>query len=217
MLCQVFDLPRDDPYITSEVAAIKNALSVESGVTSHRALFRKDKIHTRRRVMLAYFGLFMNQMVGINLVVYYMPTVLVTNIGLEPKIAQIIGGCINIMFIVGNTAPALALDRMGRRPTMMYGCAGLGVCMMMASILLSFGKKDTSSAAIAFFFIYMLIFGGTINVVSTSIQSYEVAERLESCCSKLEYIAFVVPLLGLLRHARSRPTTPASNYVDAKF
>jgi MFS family permease len=156
----VFDLPRDDPYITSEVAAIRHALSIESGVVSHLALFKKDKIHTRRRVALAYFGLFMNQMVGINLVVYYMPTVLVTNVGLEARTAQIIGGCINIMFIVGNTAPALALDRMGRRPTMIYGCAGLGICMMLASILLSFGQKNTSSAAIAFFFIYMVIFGG---------------------------------------------------------
>lgn len=63
VLCAVFDLPPTDPYITSEVANIKHALAVESGVTSHRALFRKDKLKTRRRIMLAYFGLFMNQMV----------------------------------------------------------------------------------------------------------------------------------------------------------
>ena len=48
---------------------------------------------------------------------------------------------------------------------MLYGCCGVGFCMMMASILLSFGKKNTSSAAVAFFFIYMLIFGGSINCV----------------------------------------------------
>jgi hypothetical protein len=46
---------------------------------------------------------------------------------------------------------------MGRRKTMLYGCFGLGICMMMASILLSFGKKNTSSAAVAFFFVYMII------------------------------------------------------------
>jgi MFS family permease len=53
---------------------------------------------------------------------------------------------------------------MGRRLTMMWGTAGLAICIMMISIL-SFGDKNTSSAAIAFFFIYLLIFGGTINVV----------------------------------------------------
>ena len=74
VLCDVFDLPRDDPYIVSEVRAIKHAVSVEAGVRSHRALFKGDKLKTRRRIILAYFGLFMNQMVGINLVVYYAPS-----------------------------------------------------------------------------------------------------------------------------------------------
>ena len=63
MLCEVFDLPEDDEYIQHEIQAIKFALAQESAVQSHRALFMKDKLHTRRRVILAYFGLFMNQMV----------------------------------------------------------------------------------------------------------------------------------------------------------
>ena len=92
VLCAVFDLPATDPYITSEVAAIKRAVSIESGVRSHRALFKNDRLKTRRRVLLAYFVLFMNQMVGINLVVYYMPTVLVTNVNLSARTAQIIAG-----------------------------------------------------------------------------------------------------------------------------
>lgn len=37
--------------------------------------------------------------------------------------------------------------------------------MMMIAILLSFGRPSTSKGAIAFFFLYMLIFGGTLNVV----------------------------------------------------
>lgn len=61
MLCEVFDLPETDEYIQSEIQAIKFALAQESTVKSHRALFKKDKLHTRRRVLLAYFALFMNQ------------------------------------------------------------------------------------------------------------------------------------------------------------
>jgi hypothetical protein len=63
------------------------------------------------------------------------------------------------------TSPALALDRIGRRWTMIWGCAGLSICMMMLAALLSNGQKATASAAVTFFFLYMLIFGGTINVV----------------------------------------------------
>ena len=64
VMCQVYDLPVEDEYIQSELKAIKHAISMESGSRSHMALFRNDKLKTRRRVMLAYFGLFMNQMVG---------------------------------------------------------------------------------------------------------------------------------------------------------
>lgn len=60
---------------------------------------------------------------------------------------------VELMFIVGNTLPALALDRMGRRKTMMIGSACLSFCMMMITILLSVGTTNTSSAAIAFFFL----------------------------------------------------------------
>ena len=82
-----------------------------------------------------------------------MPTVLIKNVGLPRHEAQLIAGFVELMFIVGNTAPALALDRMGRRKTMMFGCACLSFCMMMITILLSIGSHDTSSAAISFFFL----------------------------------------------------------------
>lgn len=77
------------------------------------------------------------------------------------------------MFPIGNLLPALALDRIGRRWTMIWGCAGLSICMMMLAALLATaskaatdaGQRGPASGAVAFFFLYMLIFGGTINVV----------------------------------------------------
>ena len=37
--------------------------------------------------------------------------------------------------------------------------------MLCISVLLSFNKPKTSEASIAFFFLYMLIFGASVNVV----------------------------------------------------
>ncbi|KAF2162131.1 hypothetical protein M409DRAFT_69342 [Zasmidium cellare ATCC 36951] len=146
VICAVFDLAPDDPYVQEEMAAIRAAISLEvqEGAQKYSAVFKDDILKTRRRVCLAWFGLFMNQMGGINLVVYYMPTVLVQNVGLSRNTSLLIAGFVNLMFIV---------------------VAGLSFCMMMITILLSIGNENTSSAAIAFFFLYMLIFGGTINVV----------------------------------------------------
>ena len=49
------------------------------------------------------------------------------------------------MFVIGSILPTVALDRMGRRNTMMWGSFGLGVSMLMISALLSQagdGKTD---------------------------------------------------------------------------
>lgn len=90
---------------------------------------------------------------------------LVKNVGMSPHRAQLIAGFVELMFPIGNTLPALALDKLGRRRTMMTGCTILSACMMMITILLSVGGEETSTASIAFFFVYMLVFGATINVV----------------------------------------------------
>lgn len=49
--------------------------------------------------------------------------------------------------------PTFFLDRMGRRNPMMLGSFALAICMMMISILLSIPGHNTSSAAVAFFFL----------------------------------------------------------------
>lgn len=75
VMCQTFDLTPEDEYIQSEIRNIRHAIEIETkaGAQSLMSLFKADELKTRRRVILAYIGLFMNQLSGINLVVYYMP------------------------------------------------------------------------------------------------------------------------------------------------
>ena len=72
---------------------------------------------------------------------------------------MIIGGCVQIMFVLGSFFPTFFVDRVGRRAPMMWGSLTLGFCMMMVSILLSFKgtaiEESTSSASVAFFFTYV--------------------------------------------------------------
>lgn len=104
-------------------------------------------------ISVDFYVFLLTRTFSINLVVYYMPTVLVDSVGLSTNTAQLIAGFVELMFPVGNLLPAFFLDRLGRRPTMIYGCAGLSFCMVMITILLSIGSKATSSAAIGFFFL----------------------------------------------------------------
>ncbi|PKS11002.1 hypothetical protein jhhlp_002761 [Lomentospora prolificans] len=174
VLCRVYDLEPTDKYIMEERNAILAAIEMESQSTKNKSfwsIFKNDEVKTGYRVLLAWGIQFMNQAGGINLVVYYIPSVLVQNVGMTPHLAQILGGCINMMFMFGSIIPTFFLDRMGRRKTMMWGCSGLSICMLLVSALLSQAEsndargKSFGSAAVAFFFIYMFVFGGSVNCV----------------------------------------------------
>jgi MFS family permease len=119
-----------------------------------------------------------------------------SNVGLSKNLSLIIGGCVQIMFVIGSFFPTFSVDRVGRRAPMMWGSFGLGLCMMMVSILLSFkgtaNEHATSSASVAFFFLYMLIFGASVN------------------CIPWVYVPEILPL-----HARAKGTAvgTSSNWI----
>lgn len=102
-----------------------------------------------------------------------MPSALQYNVGLSHNMSLLLAGAINCMFCVGAAIPSFLLDRMGRRGPIMYGAAGLALCMLLVSVLLSFQAPAyseslghaTASASITFFFLYMIIFAATIAVV----------------------------------------------------
>lgn len=185
VLCRVYGRAEDDARIVKEQGEILETLAMERQHGEYRwsQLLKRDEVQTGRRVGLAYGMQFMNQMGGINLVVYYiseflffyspswvgyfltrywLASVLQLNVGLSRNLSLLLGGVINTMFIIGSLFPSFFLDRYGRRKPMMWGSAGLGLCMMMISILLSFQDrggpvaKATSSASVAFFFLYMV-------------------------------------------------------------
>lgn len=72
VICAVNDLPEDDPYVVTEMESIRQVLALEQneGAQSWTSVFKKDVLQTRKRVGLAWFGLFMNQLSGINLGTY---------------------------------------------------------------------------------------------------------------------------------------------------
>ncbi|KAF6819423.1 hexose carrier protein [Colletotrichum musicola] len=184
VLCDVFDKDPNDEYIVAEMSAIHHAIEIErseQNSSSFLSVFRNDRVKTGHRTLLAFGAQFMCQASGINMVVYYAPSVLVQNVGMTAHMAQILGGCMQMVFTFGSILPTLALDRMGRRKTMMWGSAGPGFCMLMISVLLSRSGQAYATASVAFFFLFMLLFGMGMN------------------CAPWVYVPEILPL-----HARTR-------------
>ncbi|OJJ60628.1 hypothetical protein ASPSYDRAFT_56159 [Aspergillus sydowii CBS 593.65] len=167
VLCDFYDRPKNDPKVVNDAEGIFRAIELDSLRGEYRwsQLLKKDEIQTGRRVLLAYGLQFINQMGGVNMIV----VILEVNVGLDPKTSLLLGGVIQIMFVVGSFYPTFYSDRLGRKKPMMWGSFGLFICMMMISILLSFRgtaeEKEAGSASVAFFFLFMLIFGASTNCV----------------------------------------------------
>lgn len=76
VLCAVYDLEEHDEYIVKERRAIQSAIEVESSASKQSMwkIFRNDEVKTGQRVLLAWGMQLMNQVGGINMIVYYVPS-----------------------------------------------------------------------------------------------------------------------------------------------
>lgn len=135
---------------------------------------------------------------GINVIVFYAPTVLEQNVGLDRATALVVSGCIQFCFVVGSIVPALGLDKLGRRKLMMLGSFGMGISMMMIAILLSFygteKQPQTSQASIAF-----LITVESFPISSIFLPS---TDRDDSLCCALVPVSVQFPGATVLKFSR---------------
>ncbi|OQU98931.1 hypothetical protein CLAIMM_04640 [Cladophialophora immunda] len=170
VMAKVWGLSPQEPRIAAEIEDIVKIRQLQhSQPFRWSKILHKDPLQTRWRLFLAVLLLFMNQWTGVNVIVFYAPTVLQTNVGLSRAAANVAGGCINIGNLLGAMIPATSLDRIGRRKPMLIGLFGQGIFMMLFAVMLSFQGTDkqapTSKAAIAFLLLYMIFFGASLSSI----------------------------------------------------
>jgi len=116
----------------AELKAIREALSLESG--SIRELFRPG---LRKALFIGIFLAVFQQITGINAVIYYAPRFFETaGLGRSSAIFQsALIGLVNLIF----TLVAIALvDRLGRKPMLLAGCAGMGLSFVLLGAAFKF-------------------------------------------------------------------------------
>jgi SP family arabinose:H+ symporter-like MFS transporter len=114
-----------------ELAEIEGAIAQESG--SVKQLFRRGM---RLALLIGIVLPFFSQISGINVIIYYGPTVL-KNIGLENNAAlywQILFGSTAALATV---VAMLTVDKWGRKPPLLGGIAGVGAMLALSGILLA--------------------------------------------------------------------------------
>lgn len=162
----------NDSYINTQHGEIVAAVQYERehGV-SWGELFRGrtgDQSGTSaiRRVILGIGAQAMQQLAGINVTSYYLPTVMMSSVGLSNTLARLLTACNGLSYLAAGCFTIPMVERFGRRRLLLSCCAGQFFCYMLITILLRFTEKEgfahpkqVASASVAFFFLYYVFFG----------------------------------------------------------
>lgn len=100
----------------------------------------------------------MQQMGGINIMSYYLPTVLETSVGLDSHMASLLTACDAISYMMFAGFAVLLVERIGRRGLMLLSTFGQFLCFLIITILLKYAQTATNGAvygkaSVVFFFL----------------------------------------------------------------
>jgi sugar porter (SP) family MFS transporter len=172
ILADLEDKSIDDAYIITQSKEIQWAANYEK---EHQVRWR-DLIRGRtesaggtctvRRLLLGMGTQAMQQLAGINVTSYYLPTVLIDSVGQTESMARLLAACNSVFYLLFSLIGIPNVERWGRRKMMMYAAAGQFFCYLIITILLYYnekpgyaGSEKVAEASIAFFFLYYVFFG----------------------------------------------------------
>lgn len=156
--------PIDDPFVIAQRNEIDFTIRYErENSVRWRDLLKTGDHDTKtlRRLLLGAGTQFMQQFGGINIMSYYLPTVLEKSVGLKESMARLLTACNAISYLIFSGLAVLLVERMGRRGLMILSTFGQFLCFLIITILLRFAETSSNgkawgSASVAFFFLVSL-------------------------------------------------------------
>lgn len=151
----------DDPQSTmiqNELVAIK-ATVLEMAKGSFRDMFTMGEDRHFHRTMLAYVNQMFQQISGINLITYYIPTLLEDQVGLDPVVSRLISACNGTEYFLASLIAIFTIERFGRRTLMLFGAAGMSLSMVALAITSGINTTKSNIACCVFLFVFNSFFG----------------------------------------------------------
>ncbi|KAF3491792.1 putative MFS sugar transporter [Arthroderma uncinatum] len=158
VLAALSDLDREDQFVHSEFSAIKDTV-IEMQKGGFADLFTMDKDRHLHRVVLAYVNQMFQQISGINLITYYAATIYEGSIGLDPFLSRILAACNGTEYFIASWIAVFVVEKVGRRPLMLFGAVGMSLSMAVLAIATSFeGQAKAGIVAAVFLFVFNTFF-----------------------------------------------------------
>ncbi|KAI7657558.1 hypothetical protein KC318_g11737 [Hortaea werneckii] len=159
----------NDHNIEDEFDEIRASVKAEQAAAGSWSQLLRGGLPARR-VLLGMALQTAQQLSGINVLAYYLPVVLHRSVGLTQYIARIVAAANSVSFFLTTSASLLFVDRVGRRPLLMYLAGGMAIAFLGVSIGVGVGltmpeNQGPGIAAVVFIWLYFSTFSsGWISV-----------------------------------------------------
>lgn len=134
-----------------EMTEIEETIAQESG--SIKQLFRRGM---RLALLIGIVLPFLSQVSGVNAIIYYGPTVLKT-VGMGENAALFWQILFGVVASVSTLAAMLTIDKLGRKPLLLVGIAGVGVMLAVSGSLMAV-ENISPVLLVVVFAIYLAFF-----------------------------------------------------------
>ncbi|KAL2871155.1 sugar porter family MFS transporter [Aspergillus lucknowensis] len=154
------NLPEDHRDVVAMKKEIDDAIALEraDGEWKFSECLKDGPLKIRHRFLLAIALQAMQQLSGINVLVYYAPHTLTTDIGMEYEPSLHVGAGLGLTYWVFSFIGIYCLDKIGRRPPLIYGALGCAICFLCAGVLQKDITPVRAKSSLTFFFLYEAIF-----------------------------------------------------------
>ncbi|KAF2204556.1 sugar transporter [Delitschia confertaspora ATCC 74209] len=160
----------DDPFVKAQYQEIRFGVEYErQNAIRWRDILRgrtQPGTKTIRRLLLGAGTQAMQQFGGINIMSYYMPTLLIQSVGMTEQMSRLIAALSSIPYLFAATIATPLVERSGRRVMMMASTFVQFFCFLLLTILLYYTNKPgythgaiVGKASVVWFFVYYMGFG----------------------------------------------------------
>ncbi|KAJ6092307.1 hypothetical protein N7467_004276 [Penicillium canescens] len=164
VLSRLYDRPVLDSDVQAMRRSILQSLELESEDTKSLNVldlfWDRTDLRVGRRLRIAFSILSVQQMMGINVAVYYSVKIF-SQIGLSSTISQLLAAVMNTVFAIGSFLLPSTIEKLGRRNIMMYSAVCLTICLTVFVAMIGSPNPTLTKqwVAVAAIIMYNLIFG----------------------------------------------------------
>ena len=157
VLAALSDEPEESSIVHNEFAAIKDTvLEMQKG--SFKDLFTMGPDRHFHRTVLGYVNQMFQQISGINLITYYIPNVLQGQVGLSETLAKLVAACNGTEYFLASIITIFTVEKLGRRPLMLWGAVGMSLSMVALAVTDSIGGTKAGIGQTVFLFVFNTFF-----------------------------------------------------------